>query len=207
MRGEEKMNKKIIIFIVIILVVIAGLGIYFMQNRNANNEQVNTNEENTKNEVNKNAAVLYFSATGNTKEVAGYIAEETGATLIEIEPAAAYTDEDLNYSDESSRATSEQNDESARPEIANNIDVSSYDIIYLGYPIWWGDVPKIILTFLDNTDLTGKTVIPFCTSGSSGIETSLNTLKDYQTDINWLDGARLTTSKSEVENWLNSLEY
>lgn len=118
-----------------------------------------------------------------------------------------YTAEDLDYNNDNCRANTEQNNENARPEIANDIDVTTYDVIYLGYPIWWGDVPKIILTFLDNTDLNGKTVIPFCTSGGSSISTSLNTLKEYKSDINWIDGERLDVSKEAVIDFLNNLNY
>ena len=152
-------------------------------------------------------AIIYFSATGTTKKVAGYIKELTGGDLIEIVPKKKYTDDDLNYNNSNSRATKEQNDSFARPEISNTIDTDSYDIIYLGYPIWWGDAPKIILTFLDNHDLTGKTVIPFCTSGSSGITTSVNYFKSNYKNVNWLDGKRLSTSQSEVKAWVTSLNY
>ena len=152
-------------------------------------------------------AIIYFSATGTTEKVAGYIKELTAGDLIEIEPKEKYTDNDLNYNNGNSRATREQNDSSARPEISNTIDTDQYDVIYLGYPIWWGDSPKIILTFLDSHDLSGKTVIPFCTSGSSGITTSVNYFKNNYKNINWLDGKRLTTSESEVTNWVNGLNY
>ena len=188
-------------------------------NENENNEIENTlanTEENTTNvdnaEDNENSdgqkiAIIYFSATGTTKTVAGYIKDATGGDLIEIEPRDKYTDDDLNYGNSNSRATKEQNDATARPEISSNIDTDSYDIIYLGYPIWWGDAPRIILTFLDNHDLSGKKVIPFCTSGSSGIENSVNYLKNNYKNVNWLDGKRLSTSQSEVTNWVNSLDY
>lgn len=121
-------------------------------------------------------------------------------------PKQKYTTADLNYNDSSSRSTKEQNDKNTRPEIANNIDVSNYDIIFIGYPIWWGDTPRIIQTFMENHDLKGKTMIPFCTSSSTGISGSENTLKAYS-DINWITGKRLTTSQSEVTDWVKSLNY
>lgn len=154
------------------------------------------------------SVVVYFSATGNTERVAGYIQEITGSDIIEIIPADEYTSADLNYSDDDCRANQEQNDDSARPEIANEIDVDSYDTIYLGFPIWWGDVPKIILTFLDTYDLSGKKVIPFCTSGGSGISTSMNTLRNYNQNINWIDGEQFSSgaSKNAIESWINSLD-
>ena len=109
--------------------------------------------------------VVYFSATGNTKAVAEEITCLTGADLYEIVPADPYTDEDLNYNNNDCRANQEMNDASARPVIGSEaMDVSSYDTMFIGYPIWWGTMPRIINTFLDTYDLSGKTVLPFCTS-------------------------------------------
>ena len=149
-------------------------------------------------------AVVYFSATGTTKKVAEYIKEEVNAEIFEIIPKQAYTSEDLNWNDNKSRSTKEQNDKDARPEMANSIDVSGFETIFLGYPIWWGDTPRIIQTFVESHELKGKTVIPFCTSSSSGISGSERTLKEYQ-GINWVAGKRLTGSKDDVEKWIKSL--
>lgn len=202
------MNKKVIGFIVTIFVVVIGITAWFLlTSENSSSTEERKQSINGNVSENKNVAIVYFSATGNTKMVAQYIQEETGGTLFEIEPEEKYTDRDLDYNNDDCRANEEQNDPSARPGIENTIDLSSYDIVYLGYPIWWGDVPKIILTFLDETDLSGKTVIPFCTSGGSGIETSLDTLKNYNSDIDWIDGERLSTSKADVTDWLNGLKY
>ncbi len=202
------MNKKVIGFIVTIFVVVIGITAWFLlTSENSSNAEEGEQSINGNVSENENVAIVYFSATGNTKMVAQYIQEETGGTLFEIEPEEKYTDRDLDYNNDDCRANEEQNDPSARPKIKNTIDLSSYDIVYLGYPIWWGDVPKIILTFLDETDLSGKTVIPFCTSGGSGIETSLDTLKNYNSDIHWIDGERLSTSKADVTDWLNGLKY
>ena len=223
------MNKKIIVIFSIILVVLIVLGLYFVLTNNSENNRTNeSNNNQNNNEQNNNqddgqdinvpssggdsatgeSVVIYFSATGNTERVAGYIQEITGSDIIEIIPADEYTNADLNYSDDDCRANQEQNDDSARPEIANEIDVDSYDTIYLGFPIWWGDVPKIILTFLDTYDLSGKTVIPFCTSGGSGISTSMNTLRNYNQNINWIDGEQFSSgaSKNAIESWINSLD-
>ena len=224
------MNKKIIALIVAIVVIVLGVVFWFISsNKNEptdnSNSDSNTNtsenqssnksqEENTNDNDNgttsdKKIAIIYFSATGTTKKVAGYIKNATNGDLIEIIPKEKYTDSDLNYGNNNSRATKEQNDSKARPAISNNINTDSYDIIYLGYPIWWGDVPKIILTFLDNHNLDGKTVIPFCTSGSTGISDSLNTLKNYNKNVNWIDGKRFSSSatEDEVTNWVNGLNY
>ena len=223
------MNKKIIVIFSIILVVLIVLGLYFVLTNNSENNQTNeSNNNQNNNEQNSNqddgqdinvpssggdsatgeSVVIYFSATGNTERVAGYIQEITGSDIIEIIPADEYTNADLNYSDDDCRANQEQNDDSARPEIANEIDVDSYDTIYLGFPIWWGDVPKIILTFLDTYDLSGKTVIPFCTSGGSGISTSMNTLRNYNQNINWIDGEQFSSgaSKNAIQSSINSLD-
>ena len=210
------MNKKVLISIVI--VALALIGFLLIGNIAYNitgGENKIINEVKEKNEVqnieasNKKVAVVYFSATGTTKQVAELIKDETSADIFEIMPKQKYTSEDLNYGDRNTRATKEQNDENARPEIENKIDLSNYDIVYLGYPIWWGTVPKIVLSFMDNTNLDGKTVIPFCTSGSTGISTSENTLKSYKTNIKWISGKRFSnsTTKDEVSNWIKNLNY
>ena len=187
------------IIISIVIVALALIGFLLIGNIAYNitgGENKIINEVKEKNEVqnieasNKKVAVVYFSATGTTKQVAELIKDETSADIFEIMPKQKYTSEDLNYGDRNTRATKEQNDENARPEIENKIDLSNYDIVYLGYPIWWGNVPKIVLSFMDNTNLDGKTVIPFCTSGSTGISTSENTLKSYKTNIKWISGKR-----------------
>ena len=218
-------TKKIIALIIAIIVIAAVVGIWLINSNESNNVNTNNNlnsnaninnNQNEENIINtednetssgKKIAIIYFSATGTTKKVAEYIKELTGGDLIEIVPKDKYTDSDLNYNNSNSRATQEQNNPSVRPEIANNIDTESYDVIYLGYPIWWGDAPRIILTFLDEANLSGKTVIPFCTSGSSGISTSVNYFKNNYNNVNWLDGKRLSTSQSEVTNWVNGLNY
>ena len=210
------MNKKVLISIVIVALALMGfLLIGNIAYNITDGENKIINEEKEKNEVqnieasNKKVAVVYFSATGTTKQVAGLIKNETSADIFEIMPKQKYTSEDLNYGDRNTRATKEQNDENARPEIENKIDLSNYDIVYLGYPIWWGNVPKIVLSFMDNTNLDGKTVIPFCTSGSTGISTSENTLKSYKTNIKWISGKRFSnsTTKDEVSNWIKNLNY
>ncbi len=222
------MNKKVIItFIIALLIIISIIGYIIIKNNSTeNNEQLNkessTNAKNSieqqgnkeineaeSNDITNNSkiAVIYFSATGTTKVVAEKIANVTNSDIIEIMPKDKYTSSDLNYDNNDSRANKEQNSSSARPEIANNIDVDKYDVIYLGYPIWWGDIPKIILTFLDTNNLDGKTIIPFCTSGSTGISQSLNTLESYNRNIKWLKGKRFSSSVSEKEltDWIMEL--
>ena len=148
--------------------------------------------------------VVYFSATGNTKAVAGEIARLTGADLYEIVPAVPYTDDDLNYNNNNCRANQEMNDASARPAIGSRaIDVSSYDIVFIGYPIWWGTMPRIINTFLDTYDLSGKAVLPFCTSGSSGIAQSVSDIRAAEPAADVRGGLRASgANDSSIENWI-----
>ena len=149
-------------------------------------------------------AVVYFSCTGNTEAVAEKIAGAVDGTLMRIEPAQPYTSADLDYNSDC-RANTEQNDVSARPAIASPApDVSGCDTVYLGYPIWWGTAPKIILTFLEGADFGGKTIIPFCTSGGSGIAESESDIETAAPNANWLDGERFSSSvsQSEVDSWV-----
>ena len=152
-----------------------------------------------------NSVVLYFSATGNTEKIAKKIAKASESDIIEIIPKGEYKDEDLDYNSDC-RANREQNDSKARPEIKNEIDINKFDTIYLGYPIWWGTNPKIILTLLDTYDLTGKTIIPFCTSGSSDIANSVNDLRSYNSNLNIKDGKRFSSDASdeEIKDFINN---
>ena len=147
--------------------------------------------------------VAYFSATGNTRPVAEKVAEVTGGDLFEIVPAQPYTAADLNYNTDC-RANAEQNDPDARPAIAGAVEnMEQYDAVFIGYPIWWGRAPKIIHTFLETYDLSGKTVAAFCTSGSSPHEDA--TLRGYEPDAVWLEGRRFSGT-SQVEDWVNGLD-
>ncbi len=137
--------------------------------------------------------VAYFSCTNTTKGVAEKIAVSTGGTLYGITPAQAYTSADLDYGDRNSRSSREQNDSTARPEISGGVqNMDEYEIVFLGYPIWWGEAPKIIYTFLESYDFGGKTIIPFCTSGSSGIGSSATNLHSSAPNANWKSGARIS---------------
>lgn len=162
--------------------------------------------EETEEPTNK-SLVVYFSATGNTKSLAEKIAEESGSDLFEIVPEEPYTRDDLNYNNSDCRANKEQNDENARPAISNKLEnIENYDTVFIGYPIWWGTMPKIINTFLENYDLSGKTVMPFCTSGGSGISSSVSAIKDACPNAEVQNGFRGTSSTTgtEIREWLNS---
>lgn len=153
--------------------------------------------------------VAYFSATGNTEHVAQYIQTTLNADLYEIVPEEPYTDDDLNYSDDNCRANREQNDPDARPAITGTLEhPEDYDAVFLGYPIWWGQAPKIIYTFLESYDFDEVTIVPFCTSGSSGIGSSAESLRALVPDANWLPGQRFdgSTSQEEAAAWVEELE-
>ena len=150
--------------------------------------------------------VVYFSRTGHTKPLAEYIKDELNADIYEIKALIPYTDEDIEYYTDC-RADREQNDPDARPEIAGELpDLSQYDTVYLGYPIWHGQAPKIIYTFLESIDLNGKTVIPFCTSGSSPVGSSADNLHPLAPDAVWKDGTRfeIGTSREKINEWLKT---
>ena len=162
-------------------------------------------EESEQTAANK-VLVVYFSATGTTRGVAEKIAALTGAELAEIIPAQPYTDEDLNYSDRSTRATVEQNTPDARPEIANDISLDGYSTVYLGYPIWWGQAPRIMSSFVESHDFTGITVIPFCTSGGSGAGRTGETLGEQAGTGTFLSPTRLSAgiSDSDLNDWISN---
>lgn len=155
------------------------------------------------------ALVVYFSCTNTTKGIADRIAEVTEADAWRIEPEEPYTSEDLDYSNSSCRANREQNDPSARPAIKGRCeDIADYDVIFLGYPIWWGKAPKVIFTFLEGHDLTGKTIVPFCTSHSSGIGSSDTDLHQLAAGAEWKQGRRFNGSETEetIKNWIESMD-
>lgn len=158
---------------------------------------------------NSNILVVYFSCTGTTENAAKNIQNILGADIYEIEPSEPYSSEDLNYNNNSSRANIEQSDSSARPSISETIEnLDKYDAIFLGYPIWHGKAPKIIYTFLESYNFAYKTIIPFCTSGGSGISGSESELHALAENTSWIEGRRLSGSDSEtsVKNWLDTID-
>ena len=166
-------------------------------------QNANVNESKTADTV-----VVYFSATGTTKEVAERIANVTDADIFEITPAEPYDDADLDWHDDNSRTTIEMNDPDCRPEIANDtVQLKDYSTVYIGYPIWWGDAPRIMSTFVESHSFEGMTVIPFCTSGSSPIGKSGENLASQANGGNWLEGERLdaSISESEIQDWISEM--
>ena len=157
-----------------------------------------------------NVLVVYYSATGNTEGVANTIADITGGDLFELEPVEPYTDEDLNYSDENSRVSREHEDESLQNVELTSTTVDnwdSYDTVFIGYPIWWGEAAWPVDSFVENNDFTGKTVIPFATSASSGIGESGQLLADLAGTGDWQEGQRFSSSADEadVQEWIDGL--
>ena len=153
--------------------------------------------------------VVYFSATGTTRAVAEKIADITHADIYEIKAAQEYTAEDLNYNDPDSRTTHEQDDPSVRPEIGSDaVSLDGYGTIYIGYPIWWGEEPRIMDTFVEAYDFDGITVIPFCTSSSSGVGRSDDNLAENAGSGNWLEGKRFGAGASvdEIRDWIEGLQ-
>lgn len=218
---------KRIISIVMMFVVpfcLSACGINNSQNGSASDsvtKQIKTPDisekaESSHSETNHDSAgkvsktlVVYFSCTGNTKSVSEKIAQLTEADLYEIVPERPYTDDDLDYNNDDCRANKEMNDDSARPEIGSEeIDLSGYDTVYIGYPIWWGTMPKIINTFLDFYDFSGKIIMPFCTSGSSGIAQSVSDIKNEEPDADVREGLRASgASDHNIAAWINDNKF
>lgn len=172
-----------------------------------NNTEVKASEAKTETISTASTLVVYFSQTGATAKIGDTIAEALHADKYVIKAAKPYTQDDLNYNDSSTRATVEQRDDSARPEIQGGLpDLSKYDTIYIGYPIWWGQAPKIMYTFVERCDLSGKKVIPFCTSAQSSIGDSARILAEISKGkADWRDGRRFSSSasKDDIKNWLD----
>lgn len=205
------MRRLETIFLVLTLLFSTGCGKgagEVQRNVLSNNENTEiVSEDNTMESKENDTLVAYFSATGTTEKVAEYAADILHADIYEIVPEVPYTDEDLAYYT-GGRADREQDDSSARPAISSSFEnMEQYDTILLGYPIWHGQAPRIISTFLESYDFTGKTLVPFCTSHSSGIGTSDTNLHSLAANAEWFNGERFSvdTSREEVQTWLDSL--
>ena len=207
--------KKIIALLIAVLLVFGltacGGGAESAEENAAETAAESSSEETAAEEPQTDTGVLvvYFSATGTTKGVAEKIASVTGADLYEIKAAQEYTAEDLDWNDSDSRTTHEQNDPSVRPEIGSDpVSLEGYSTIYIGFPIWWGEEPRIMDTFVESYDFDGKTMIPFCTSSSSGIGMSGKNLESNAGSGKWLDGQRFSGSVSEDElrTWIEGLK-
>lgn len=163
---------------------------------------------NSKNiDMDKKTLVVYFSATGTTEEAANKIASVTGGDTMAIIPVQPYTNADLDWNDRNSRSSIEMNNPESRPQIKPaQKNISDYDIVFIGYPIWWDLAPTIVNTFIESNDLKGKTVIPFATSGGSSIRNSVSKLKSSYPEISWKEGKLLNgTSEKAIAGWIESL--
>lgn len=160
--------------------------------------------------MSKKSLVAYFSASGVTARAAKTLAEAAGADLYEIKPKTPYTKADLNWMDKNARSSIEMNDPSSRPEIADqNADIASYDVIFLGCPIWWYVAPTIINTFLESYDFSGKTIVLFATSGGSGLGKTVEKLKPSVSDTAVIVEGKMLNgrmTKNNLESWLKTLD-
>ncbi|HIU52276.1 MAG TPA: flavodoxin [Candidatus Merdicola faecigallinarum] len=224
------MSKKVIaLIVVIVLLVIIGGAVYFL-NQNSNESQNSNNQEGVAEPNNENnntlvaeenngentettgkTLVVYFSAQGHTEEVAHKIAENLGGDTFEIVPKEEYTSGDLDWTDNNSRVTKEYEDESLRNTelVSTTVDNwEEYDTVIIGYPIWWGIAAWPVDTFVKANDFNGKTVIPFCTSASSGLGQSGELLAEEANGGNWQEGQRFRSnpSDSDIKSWTDSLK-
>lgn len=213
------MKKKILIILGVIVIVGAAVGFYLYQNSDSPSVGINdsiVNEDGKEGSVSTNldsdkVLVVYFSHGGNTQKLAKEISDQVGGDFRRIEPVNAYPEGDELYD-----YTEQEQADDARPEIQDlNIDMSKYDTVFIGYPIWWYTYPQVILTFFDNYDLTGKTIVPFVTHGGSGMSGTEDDMREYLSDkdVTVLDG--LAVSRNDIEedqsqtvtNWLEELGF
>lgn len=207
------MNKKVLVLIIVLVVfVLIGSGIYlFTKDSGENNENAPVNNNNNNDENNEtdelSTLVVYFSNSGNTEILANFIHNYVGGDIVALEPTVAYPED---YNDLLDVAQEEQQSD-ARPEFNDlNIDIEDYDTIFIGYPNWWGDMPMIIYTFFDTYDLSGKTIAPFNTSGSSGLSRTVGTIRELEPDATVTDGFTVLSDNvdnamSDVEEWIDPL--
>lgn len=183
-------------FLVLLSVVGMATATFAQQKQDMNSKQSN-----------HKVLVAYFSATGTTARAAQKVANATDGELYAITPTQPYTDADLDWNDKQSRSSVEMNDPKARPALGGErSDVSDYDVVFIGYPIWWDLAPRIINTFIESYDLKGKTVIPFATSGSSSIANSAATLKRTYPALNWKEGRLLNRADEKtIRTWIDRL--
>ena len=218
------MNRKIVygLFAVLIIAVVAVLGYSILSNNNEsdnvnNNNTTNNNSTTDENIIDDNIGsgtgktlIVYYSATGNTRGVAKKLAENLNADTFEIVPSNPYTDDDLDWNDDNSRVSKEHDDESLRDVELESTTVpnfDTYDTVLIGYPIWWGIAAWPVNSFVEANDFTGKTVIPFCTSSSSGIGNSADILEDLTKTGTWQEGIRFGTNPSDddINDFIDSI--
>ena len=195
------MKKILMMMAAVLALTLAACG-----NKAAKNQSAET-EGNADSVKNSKVLVAYFSASGVTAGVAKQLAEVTGGELYQIQPEQPYTEADLAWRDKQSRSTLEMQDKTSRPAIINKLDsISQYDVIYVGFPIWWGTAPTIVNTFMESYDFSGKTVVLFATSGGSGIEQADKDFSEAYPNVNWKEGKLLNSpSRQDLEEWVKGL--
>lgn len=178
------------------------IGSIFLSSCAQNDNISDMDKENTK------ALIVYYSETGTTEAIAKKISQATGADLYRIEPEQPYRAADLDWQDDNSRSTKEMNDRSARPAIKDGkVNLDNVATVYLGYPIWWDQAPRVVNTFIESNDLSGKKIITFCTSGETSIDGSVRQLKSAYPALDFVKGRRLNgASVNEIEKWIASLK-
>lgn len=212
---KSKKIMAVLLMAIMVLGLLTGCGSSNNNSTSNNNTTKKSNDKESKESANSSVKsgktlVVYYSATGNTKDVAEKIANITDGDLFEIEPTEIYTDDDLDWTNNDSRVSREHDDKSLRDVelVSTTVDNwDSYDTVYIGYPIWWGIAAWPVDNFVKDNDFTGKTVIPFCTAASSGIGDSGNLLEDMAGTGKWLEGERFHggTSESDISSWIDSL--
>ncbi len=162
--------------------------------------------QNNSKSMEKKVLVAYYSATGTTKAKAEALARAVDATLYEITPEAKYTPEDLDWRNKNSRSSKEMTNAESRPPLGGTrINANEYDVIFIGFPIWWDLCPRVVNTWIESQNLKGKTVFPFATSGSSDISNSQKDLRRLYPDVNWQEGKLLNGSEEEAASWIKSV--
>lgn len=186
-------------FLLVLLTVFGIMTISHAQQKQAMNGK----------QSNYKTLVAYFSATGTTARAAEKLANATGGELYAITPAEPYTSADLDWNDKRSRSSVEMNDPKARPVLGGKaVNMADYDVVFIGYPIWWDLAPKIINTFIESHNLKGKAVVPFATSGSSPIANSAAALKRTYSGLNWKEGRLLNRADEKtIRAWIDKLGY
>lgn len=210
------MDKKVLSFILItvgLLAITAGGVLFFTGTKNESQKQTNKStktEEETSMDKNTKSIIVYFSAQNHTRNVATKIAADINADIFEIEPIQTYTEDDLSWTDSESRVSREHNDASLQDVALKSVSVPNwdeYETVFIGYPIWWGGSAWPVDSFVKQVDFGNKTVIPFCTSHSSGLGTSDTDLRAKATGGNWQPGHRFSQDATDVEikDWIQSL--
>lgn len=207
LRMKTKKIAAVLLTCIMAIGLMAGCG---ASNTNQSASNNDSQSASTNQSGNEKTLVVYYSASGNTKDVAEKIAKITEADLFEIEPVEPYTDDDLDWTDDDSRVSREHDDESLRDVelVSTTVDNwDSYDTVYIGYPIWWGIAAWPVDNFVKENDFTEKTVIPFCTAATSGIGDSSNLLEEMTGTGDWKEGERFHggASESDISSWIDSL--